>query len=225
MRRKAALASALGEYFERLSTNYFFADFWLGETIANGPFVHYPNEKWFPLTEDDELPEGILDGRLRAFYDPENELTASMLIDLQSGNEERGICALPFTRQSDEQTVYIPMNIVGNLYVSNGMSAGNTRNEARVQGLSEVFERHIKIVSSLNPSACRRSRRTCWRATRAWWNPSPNWKPKVSQSLRMTARWAVNIRLSASCCLTRLTEPASPPLARILTSAWRWSVP
>ncbi|VEB61502.1 UPF0142 protein [Salmonella enterica subsp. enterica] len=29
--KKAALASALGEYFERLSTNYFFADFWLGE--------------------------------------------------------------------------------------------------------------------------------------------------------------------------------------------------
>lgn len=36
------------------------------------------------------------------------------------------------------------MNIVANLYVSNGMSAGNTRNEARVQGLSEVFERYVK---------------------------------------------------------------------------------
>lgn len=53
-------------------------------------------------------------------------------------------CALPFTRQSDQQTVYIPMNIIGNLYVSNGMSAGNTANEARVQGLSEVFERYVK---------------------------------------------------------------------------------
>ncbi|MGD8203685.1 30S ribosomal protein S12 methylthiotransferase accessory factor YcaO [Pantoea sp. FN0305] len=142
--KKAALASALGEYFERLSTNYFFADFWLGETIANGEFVHYPNEKWFPLPDDDSLPEGILDPRLREFYDPENELSASDLIDLQSGNAERGICALPFTRQSDERTVYIPMNIIGNLYVSNGMSAGNTRNEARVQGLSEVFERYVK---------------------------------------------------------------------------------
>ena len=142
--KKAALASALGEYFERLSTNYFFADFWLGETIANGPFVHYPNEKWFPLTENDDVPEGLLDDRLRAFYDPENELTGSMLIDLQSGNEDRGICGLPFTRQSDNQTIYIPMNIIGNLYVSNGMSAGNTRNEARVQGLSEVFERYVK---------------------------------------------------------------------------------
>ena len=142
--KKAALASALGEYFERLSTNYFFADFWLGKSIANGDFVHYPNEKWFPLTEDDSLPEGILDARLSKFYDPDESLGASELIDLQSGNDERGICGLPFTRQSDQQTVYIPMNIIGNLYVSNGMSAGNTANEARVQGLSEVFERHIK---------------------------------------------------------------------------------
>lgn len=142
--KKAALASALGEYFERLSTNYFFADFWLGESIANGEFVHYPNEKWFALPEDGSLPAGILDARLRKFYDPEDSLSASDLVDLQSGNAERGICGLPFTRQSDQQTVYIPMNIIGNLYVSNGMSAGNTANEARVQGLSEVFERHIK---------------------------------------------------------------------------------
>ncbi|NMP27109.1 30S ribosomal protein S12 methylthiotransferase accessory protein YcaO [Rahnella sp. SAP-1] len=142
--KKAALASALGEYFERLSTNYFFADFYLGKAIAEGEFVHYPNEKWFPVPQDNSLPAGILDPRLHAFYDENQELTASDLIDLQSGNLERGICALPFTRQSDLQTVYIPMNIIGNLYVSNGMSAGNTANEARVQGLSEVFERYIK---------------------------------------------------------------------------------
>ena len=36
------------------------------------------------------------------------------------------------------------MNIVGNLYVANGMSAGNTRTEARTQALSEVFERYVK---------------------------------------------------------------------------------
>ncbi|MGL5187702.1 MAG: 30S ribosomal protein S12 methylthiotransferase accessory factor YcaO, partial [Plesiomonas shigelloides] len=142
--KKAALASALGEYFERLSTNYFFADFYLGQDIADGDFVHYPDEKWFPLPDDDSLPEGVLDEGLRDFYDPEGDLCASGLIDLQSGNEERGICALPFTRQSDGEVVYIPMNIIANLYVSNGMSAGNTRYEARVQGLSEVFERYIK---------------------------------------------------------------------------------
>jgi ribosomal protein S12 methylthiotransferase accessory factor len=36
------------------------------------------------------------------------------------------------------------MNIIGNLYVSNGMSAGNTITEARVQALSEIFERSVK---------------------------------------------------------------------------------
>ena len=97
-----------------------------------------------PDPEDDALPAGILDERLHAFYDPQQELSASDLVDLQSGNADRGVCALPFTRQSDQQTVYIPMNIIGNLYVSNGMSAGNTANEARVQGLSEVFERYVK---------------------------------------------------------------------------------
>ena len=142
--KKAALASALGEYFERLSTNYFFADFYLGEAVANGPFVHYPNEQWFPIPEDGELPAGLLDEYTLEFYDPEAELSADMLIDLQSGNEERGICALPFVRQDNQQTVYIPMNIVANLYVSNGMSAGNTATEARTQALSEVFERYVK---------------------------------------------------------------------------------
>ena len=51
---------------------------------------------------------------------------------------------MPYVRQSDQETVYIPQSIIANLYVSNGMSAGNTKNEARVQGLSEVFERYVK---------------------------------------------------------------------------------
>lgn len=142
--KKAALASAFGEYFERLSTNYFFADFYLGLKIAKGDFVHYPNEKWFPAPTNNSLPAGILDNLLRTFYNPEHELRSSDLIDLQSNNRSRGICSLPFTRQSDQQTVYIPMNIIGNLYASNGMAAGNTINEARVQALSEILERYVK---------------------------------------------------------------------------------
>ena len=142
--KKAALASALGEYFERLSTNYFWTDFYLGQDIANGDFVHYPNEKWFPIEDEALLPQGILDEHLFEHFDPNQELTPELLVDLQSGNYERGIVALPYVRQSDQQTVYIPQSIISNLYVSNGMSAGNSQFEARVQGLSEVFERYVK---------------------------------------------------------------------------------
>lgn len=142
--RKACLASALGEYFERLSCNYFFADFYLGQGIADSDFVHYPDERWFE-TDGDTIPEGLLDQGLWRFYDPEQQLTADHLLDFNSGlGGERGICAVPLTRVRDDRPVWFPVNVIGNLYVSNGMSAGNTANEARVQGLSEVFERYVK---------------------------------------------------------------------------------
>ena len=139
----AARASALGEYFERLSTNYFWTHFYLGETIANKSFVHYPNEQWFPL-KSKKWPKELLTPELQSFYNPEGTVLASQLIDLNSGNAERGICAIPYTRLRDEKVVYFPVNLIGNLYVSNGMSAGNTMMEARTQALAEIFERDIK---------------------------------------------------------------------------------
>jgi len=142
--KSAALASALGEYFERLSCNYFFADYYLGKEIAQSEFVHYPQEKWFACNADDALPKDLLDSLLLDVYDPERVLTADDLIDCNSSNVGRGICALPFERQSDKALVHIPMNIIGNLYVSNGMAAGNSMPEARVQSLSEVLERYVK---------------------------------------------------------------------------------
>jgi len=144
---KACLASALGEYFERLSCNYFFADFYLGETFAQAEFVHYPNEKWFSVDDTeqgDTMPEGLMDKSLWDYYDPDSVLKPKNIVDTNSGVGERGICALPYERQRDHKIIYIPVNIIGNVYVSNGMSAGNTQNEARVQSLSEVFERYVK---------------------------------------------------------------------------------
>lgn len=142
--REAALASALGEFFERMSTHYFWSHYYLGEDIANRPYVHYPQERWFPIG-DDAWPEDLLTPELHAFYNPEGSVDAEMLVDHNSGNAERGICALPYVRQRDGATVWFPVNIIGNLYVSNGMSAGNTPHEARAQALSEIFERHVKF--------------------------------------------------------------------------------
>lgn len=140
----AARASALGEYFERLSTNYFWTHFYLGETIANRGYVHHPDERWF-IPEGAAWPEGLLTPELHAVYNPDASVRADQLIDLNSGNAARGICAIPYQRLSDGKTVYFPVNLIGNLYVSNGMSAGNTLKEARTQALAEIFERHIKF--------------------------------------------------------------------------------
>ncbi len=142
--KESALCSALGEFIERLNCNFFYNDQFLGEDIANSEFVHYPNEKWFALTEDDSLPEGILDDYTREIYNPDGELCGSHLIDTNSGNKERGICSIPYVRHSDCETVYFPSNLIENLFLSNGMSAGNNFAEAKVQCLSEIFERAVK---------------------------------------------------------------------------------
>jgi len=142
--KESALASALGEYIERLSNNHFYAGAFWGEDIANGAFVHYPNERWFTLGPEDTLPTEILDEYCLKIFNPDGDLRGSHLIDTNSGNVERGICSLPYGRQSDGEVIYFPSNLIENLYVSNGMSAGNTLAEAQVQCLSEIFERAVK---------------------------------------------------------------------------------
>lgn len=142
--KDAALCSALGEYFERISNNYLYNDYFLGLEVSESDFVHYPNEKWFKPGPKDSLPKGIMDDYLLEIYNSDNELKSSNLIDTNSGNAKRGICTIPYVRQSDNEIVYIPVNLIGNLFVSNGMSAGNTKYEARVQCLSEIFERAVK---------------------------------------------------------------------------------
>jgi ribosomal protein S12 methylthiotransferase accessory factor len=142
--KESALASALGEYIERLSNNHFYAGSYWGEEIANAEFVHYPNERWFKPGRKDALPKEILDEYTLEIYNADGELRGTHLVDTNSGNVQRGICSLPFVRQSDGETVYFPTNLVENLFVSNGMSAGNTLVEAQVQCLSEIFERAVK---------------------------------------------------------------------------------
>lgn len=142
--KESALASALGEYIERISNNHFYAGSFWGEEIAKADFVHYPEERWFKPGPKDALPKEILDEYCLGIYNPDGELRGSHLYDTNSGNTARGICSLPFVRQSDGEVVYFPSNLIENLYASNGMSAGNTLAEAQVQCLSEIFERAVK---------------------------------------------------------------------------------
>ncbi len=142
--KESALASALGEYIERLNNNHFYAGTFWGEDLANASFVHYPNERWFKPGKKDALPAELLDSYCLQIYNADGELRGSHLVDTNSGNVQRGICSLPYVRQSDGEVVYFPSNLIENLFVSNGMSAGNTLAEAQVQCLSEIFERAVK---------------------------------------------------------------------------------
>ena len=128
----ASKASALGEYIERLQTNNFFIDFYLPNR------AYYPDQKAFALGGD------YLNASLRALYNPNYEMSDEDFVDFNSDYEDK-VVALPFQSVFGGEQVYIPLNILSNLYVSNGLASGNTPDEAKVQGLSEIFERHAKL--------------------------------------------------------------------------------
>lgn len=129
---EASVASALGEYIERLQTNNFFSDFYLPSR------KHYPDEVAFEFGGD------FLDDELLNIYDPNGELSDEDLVDFNSDYEDK-IVALPFERLEDGEKIYFPVNILNNLYVSNGLAAGNSQKEAQIQALSEIYERYAKL--------------------------------------------------------------------------------
>lgn len=128
----ASMASALGEYIERLQTNNFFIDF------------HLPERKYYPDEVAFMFGEKYLSDELAKVYNPKGELEHEDFVDFNSDYEDK-IVALPFKKRSSGETVHIPINILSNLYVSNGLATGNTPEEAKVQALSEIFERYAKI--------------------------------------------------------------------------------
>ncbi|MDP2894454.1 MAG: YcaO-like family protein [Sulfurimonas sp.] len=129
---EASMASALGEYIERLQTNNFFSDFYL------------PKRKYYPDEAHFEFDGEFLNEDLLYMYDPNGELDGEDLVDFNSDFEDK-IIALGFVKHSSGERVYFPLNILNNLYVSNGLATGNTPKEAQVQGLSEIYERYAKL--------------------------------------------------------------------------------
>lgn len=129
---EASTASALGEYIERLQTNNFFIDF------------HLPARKYYPDEVAFDFEGEYLCPALMKLYDPNGELSQDELIDFNSDYEDK-IVALPFRKLSSDEVVYFPLNILSNLYVSNGLATGNTAQEAQVQSMSEILERYAKI--------------------------------------------------------------------------------
>lgn len=129
---KASMASALGEYIERLQTNNFFIDFAL------------PNRNYYDDQVLSHFNSNYLNKKLLNFYDPHSELTIEDLVDFNSNIQDKIVC-LPFKNCSNDEIINFPLNILSNLYVSNGLASGNTPKEAQVQSLSEIIERYVKI--------------------------------------------------------------------------------
>ena len=226
--RKRGKCAGVGarQYIERLSCNHFYTHQFWGEDIANADFVHYPEERWFkPGKRMRCLPESST-STVCASTTPMANCVPRTWYDTNSGNVKRGICALPYVRQSDGETVYFPTNLIDNLYLSNGMSAGNTLagsagavpvGNFERRGQREIIEGEIAlpdVPADVLAKVSRHRRRHRGTGRQGF--------PVLVKDASLGGAFPV-------MCVT-LMNPAppaaySPPSARIPAWRWRWAQP
>ena len=118
-----ARKSAFGEMCERFMTKNYFEDYFLANL--------YPDSK----RGDFLTPE------LKKFYQIDS-LEKEDLIDFNSCKND--ILSIPFTRK-DNKKVYFPINLIQNLYASNGMAYYPDDKKAFINAISEIIERYVKF--------------------------------------------------------------------------------
>ena len=141
-----ALASAYGELMERLQNLCTFRlSFDLSpQALASQGFYYAPDEKL--LSTDDLLAVGgeWLTAQL-AGLDPATDKEALLKLWQGVTYEElpADFAAVPYCNLNTGNLSYLPVKMTAKMYMSNGMCAGNTPQEALVQGIAELFERHV----------------------------------------------------------------------------------
>jgi ribosomal protein S12 methylthiotransferase accessory factor len=144
-----ALASAYGEMMERLQN---FCTFRLSfdlspEALNRQGFYYAPDERLLSRAE---------------FLAGGGEWLATQLAGLDPGTDAEDLLklwqgvtyeqlpadfiAVPYCNLHTGNLSLIPVKMAAKMYMSNGMCAGNTPEEALVQGIAEVFERRVNQV-------------------------------------------------------------------------------
>lgn len=143
--REYALASAYGEFFERMQNS----------TLASPLKFDVQMKSEYEFIDEQLMEASALVNESGAFFDhlveqmhfchDEQEICALQLKMSYKGHGNKGtyFCR-PFFSLRDQKVYMLPREIYYPLYGSNGMCAGNAREEALVQGISEILERYVQ---------------------------------------------------------------------------------
>jgi len=141
-----ALASAYGELMERLQNQAFFklsVDV-SPKALKYKGFYYCTDEKSMTFNEVLKFDNDwfkIQEKLIRGTVDKRYLLKKWMSIAYENFNTH--FISIPYINILTKRESYIPIKMVSKMYMSNGMCAGNTKEEALVQGLSEIFERYV----------------------------------------------------------------------------------
>lgn len=140
--KEFALASGYGELMERLQLGHIGSR----EVQKDG---HYSVSDAL----DERVPAKALLDKNRNWYEAHAKLllhytgqeTSPEDIVLQFADAEGNLVATPFFNITKNTKEYLPSALRKRVYTTNGCAAGNTMEEALVQGISEIVERHHQL--------------------------------------------------------------------------------
>jgi len=162
-------ASAYAELMERIQNQLLYFDFDISpEARRYGGFYTVPDEKvmsidallsdnnevvnfFIPLTVSDvdkhDQPPTTLERKAQEWFpelavDQRQVLAEKWLVD-NPEEHPHDFITIPFYNVLGKKLTSVPWQMVRMPYGSNGMSAGNTLEEALVQGIAEIMERYV----------------------------------------------------------------------------------
>ena len=113
---------------------------------ADNGFLAAPDERYTPAASIVERHDPVLESWLELLGVTTDEGRLALLELLPKLRYDRGdgaVAEVPFADPVSGGVAWLPAALVVYVCGSNGMAAGNTAEEALVQGLSEVFERFV----------------------------------------------------------------------------------
>lgn len=149
MTKEFAMASAYAEFFERLQNGMF--RFRMEKPNAEIPFVNAPDEKKLDADEllngKNSFFENILsaNGKDNVSLQEKKDFIKKVLVEDSNTVKKQEYISLPYYSVKNNDIEYVPDKLFSYLYDTNGMCAGNSKEEALIEGLSEILERYSGI--------------------------------------------------------------------------------
>ncbi len=147
MTKEFAMASGYAEFFERMQNGLL--RFRIEKPTKELPFSIFPDEKEISIEELMEKPNSVLENILEAnnYKSKTKEEQIKFIKEICNENckivENEKNLSLPYYSVKHKCIEYVPNMIFDYRYASNGMCAGNSPEEALVEGISEILERYV----------------------------------------------------------------------------------
>lgn len=150
MTKDFAAASAYAEFFERYQNGLF--RYRAEKPTKELPFTFAPDEKRMSVKdlveENTSFFKNILKDNEKQNLTEQEKLDffeEIFSVDTEFASVEKEHISIPYFSLQDNRIVHIPYLLFGYLCGSNGMCAGNSPEEAMIEGISEILERYVSM--------------------------------------------------------------------------------